>query len=101
MLRLLERQAPSLLELQAVQILQGWMITKQERWAHPTTADVMQYLDMSHCEECEAWGTGLNAWWTDPNTVQGREQLDAIGKHIWETYGNTAATSHAIRDGSE
>ena len=57
-------------------------LTYVERWTHPTTADVMERLNWNHCEECEGWTTGLQAWWCDPNTVQGREMLDAIGAHI-------------------
>ncbi len=34
-----------------------------------------------HCEDCETWSTGLQAWWSDPNTVQGQRQLQAIMEH--------------------
>lgn len=61
-------------------------ITYIERWTHPTTADVMATLDWDHCEDCEGWATGLQAWWSDPNTVQGREMLDAIGQHVMAEY---------------
>ncbi len=58
----------------------------ERRLLHPTTADIYQYLDDDHCEQCESWATGIQAWHTDPNTVAGREQLDAIGAHILATY---------------
>lgn len=61
-------------------------ITYEYRWLHPTTADVYGKLDMSHCDFCEGMATGRQAWWTDPNTVQGKEQLDAIGRHVLDTY---------------
>jgi hypothetical protein len=59
-------------------------ITYEQRWTHPTTADVMGKLDMDHCDFCEGMATGHQAWWGDPNTVQGKEQLDAIGQHFIE-----------------
>jgi hypothetical protein len=60
-------------------------ITYEERMATITTADVYAVLDMDHCEDfCEAMATGLQAWWCDPNSIQGHEQLDAIGQHFLE-----------------
>ena len=66
------------------------MITYIQRWTHPTTAEVYSTLDHDHCDRCEAWATGVNAWWIDPNTVQGKEQLDAIGAHVLATYPEKA-----------
>lgn len=63
-------------------------LTTLERFTHPTTADIYATLDTEHCEDCEAWATGFWAWWGDPNTVAGREQLDAIGAHMLATYPN-------------
>lgn len=62
------------------------MISYEARWTHPTTADVYATLDTDHCDFCEAMGTGIQAWWTDPNTVQGKEQLDKIGQHVLDNY---------------
>lgn len=62
------------------------MISYEARWTHPTTADVYSTLDTDHCDFCEAMGTGIQAWWIDPNTVQGKEQLDKIGQHILDNY---------------
>ena len=61
-------------------------ISDRERFTHPTTADIYATLDTEHCDLCEAMGTGIQAWWTDPNTIQGRDQLDQIGSHILATY---------------
>ncbi len=61
-------------------------ITYEERWEHPTTADVYARLIHGHCDFCIAMSTGLQAWHADPNSVQGREQLDAIGAHVLATY---------------
>lgn len=66
------------------------MIAWDERLEHPTTADIWLLLNMDHCYFCESMATGLQAWWTDPNTVQGKEQLDFIGKHIAERYPEKA-----------
>lgn len=57
-------------------------LTWQERCNVMTSADVMQWLDVEHCSFCAAMGTGLQAWWSDPNSVQGRAQLDDIGTHF-------------------
>ena len=61
-------------------------LTELERWTHPTEADVRDRLNWNHCEDCEDWATRLQAWWSDPNSVQGREMLDAIGAHILAEY---------------
>ncbi len=61
-------------------------ITYEERWTHPTTADVMGKLDTSHCHFCSQLGTLIRAWQDDPNSYMGRFQLDQIGKHILATY---------------
>ena len=62
-------------------------LTYVERWTHPTTADVMARLSWQHCDQCKEWAWGIDvAWWRNPNTVQGREMLDAIGAHILAEY---------------
>lgn len=61
------------------------MLSTRDRFTHPTTADIQAVLDIGHCDLCEGMGTGLQAWWSDPNTVQGREQLDTIGGHLLDT----------------
>lgn len=60
------------------------MIGYEERMATITTADVYLILNMDHCDSCEGWATWLQPWWCDPNSVQGHEQLDAIGQHFLE-----------------
>lgn len=61
-------------------------ITIRQRYEHPTTADVYAVLDTDHCDSCESWGTGINEWWVDPNTVNGKAQLDLIGAHVLNHY---------------
>jgi len=74
-------------------------ITYEERWTHPTTADVYSRLDVSHCHRCGAWATDIQAWLTAPNTVQGQVQLDSIGAHILAEYPITR--SEAMRKYAE
>lgn len=73
-------------EIERVTGLEEGGLTYQQRWQHPTSADVMERLDCNHCDFCEGMATGLQAWWSDPNTVQGRDQLDRIGDHILSQY---------------
>lgn len=61
-----------------------------DRLHHPTTAEIMSVLDHDHCDFCEGMATGLQPWWCDPNTVQGKDQLDRIGQHIAAEYPDKA-----------
>ena len=62
-------------------------ITYEYRWTHPTTADVMGKLDVSHCWFCECVGKSrYRLWERNPNSVPGRKQLDQIGAHILAEY---------------
>ena len=62
-------------------------ITHEERFRHPTTADIMGRLDIDHCDFCLLMGLGRNrSWELRPNTDDGRAQLDDIGRHILNTY---------------
>ena len=76
-------------------------ITYEERWTHPTTADVYGGLDVEHCDRCETWSTGLQAWWSDPNSVQGCEMLDAIGAHILAEYPTPTSLTHSVSETGE
>lgn len=48
--------------------------------------EISAKLNDEHCDLCESMSTGLNAWWLDPNTVQGEAQIIRISQHIEETY---------------
>ena len=62
-------------------------ITYEYRWTHPTTADVMGKLDVSHCNFCRHMGVGEgNAWEVSPNSNAGRRQLGDIGIHVLAQY---------------
>ena len=61
-------------------------LSLEYRLLHPTTAEIQQWLNHDHCDRCEGWATGIQPWWSDPNTVQGKAQLDAIGAHLAATY---------------
>jgi len=58
-------------------------ISYEERFTHPTTADVEAVLNIGHCLFCAYVGRESNrSWRTAPNTQQGRAQLDRIGRHF-------------------
>lgn len=63
----------------------AWL-TNVERYMHPTTADIYAILNYDHCDFCEGMATGLQAWWNDPNSVEGTDQLDRLGAHILSEY---------------
>ncbi len=65
------------------------VISADERLELITTAEVYALLDTNHCDYCEAMGTGLQAWWTDPNTIQGNKQLDSLANHFKQTNSYT------------
>ena len=69
-------------------------ITYEERYTHPTTADIYGRLDVSHCAFCWTMSMGLGRSWEQrPNSVDGRQQLDVIGRHILNTYTRDEETT--------
>ena len=52
---------------------------------------VYEVLDPSHCELCLTWASGLQPWWSDPDTVQGQAMIREILDHYEKGYEYASA----------